>query len=172
MTGLLDNYSYWVNVIVRDGSGNKAVYEMEADTTVKHPRIYWTDIGSGKIQRSDLDGAVDSINDLVTTGLVSSYVIAVDPYYRKIYWTDSSNDKIQRSDFNGDNIEDVIIVLDRLYGIAVDYSYPNRYLYWTDAFNGKIYRAQVIPDQVSNANVYALPIAGLSNNRGIQIQEE
>ena len=39
-------------------------------------KIYWTDAGTGKIQRANLDGT--SVEDLVTTGLSDPVGIALD----------------------------------------------------------------------------------------------
>ena len=39
-------------------------------------KMYWTDFGTGKIQRADLDGS--NIEDLITTGLSSPLGIALD----------------------------------------------------------------------------------------------
>ena len=38
-------------------------------------KMYWTDPGTGKIQRADLDGS--GVEDVVTTGLVDPWGIAV-----------------------------------------------------------------------------------------------
>ena len=48
-------------------------------------RMYWTDVSTSKIQRSNLDGS--GVEDLVTTGLVGPGGIALDVSGGKMYWT-------------------------------------------------------------------------------------
>ena len=170
VTGLLDNYPYWVNVIIRDGSGNKAVYSAKANTTVKHPRIYWTDAGTQTIQCSDLNG--DNVENVITSGLTTPFAISVDPGARKIYWADSGTTppKIKRSDFDGSNVEELITSgLNQPFGIAVDYI--NSYLFWTDAFNDAVYRSP-LPPLTTDTIVYELlnnTNDGVDAPRGIDV---
>ena len=51
--------------------------------------IYWTDIGSGTIQRLDLDGGA-GVDDLVTSGVITPVDIALDLAGGKMYWTEAS----------------------------------------------------------------------------------
>ena len=72
--------------------------------------IFWTDSGTEKIQRANLDGS--DVQDLVTQGLVGDG-IALDVEGGKMYWTDSRYDrgwkgKIQRANLDGSNIEDLV----------------------------------------------------------------
>lgn len=86
-------------------------------------KIYWTDIGAGKIQRSDLDGS--DVEDLVvrtsrTEDSVSDFRgpqgLAIDPVAAKMYWVNIDPDepgnpdiaRIQRANLDGSAIEDVI----------------------------------------------------------------
>ena len=75
-------------------------------STPAHPFIYWTDYGTDKIQRANLDGS--NIVDLVTQGLESPDGIALDVAGGKMYWADYGTDKIQRANLDGSNIEDLI----------------------------------------------------------------
>ena len=59
--------------------------------------IYWTDPGTKKVQRSDLDGT--NVTDLVT-GLTDPYGISVTDY---IYWTDILDSTISRTDLDGNS---------------------------------------------------------------------
>ena len=73
--------------------------------------IFWTDWGTDKIQRANLDMAnleVSNVEDLVTKGLVSPSGIALDVVSGKMYWTDFSTEKIQRANLDGSNIEDLV----------------------------------------------------------------
>ena len=91
--------------------------------------IYWTDSGTGKIQRANLDGS--NVQDLVT-GLESPEYIAFDVAFGKMYWTDSGAGKIQRANLDGSNLEDLITGLVQPRGIALDV--VGRKMYWTDGF--------------------------------------
>ena len=102
--------------------------------------MYWTDTGTDKVQRANLDGS--NIEDIITTGLRTPTSIAVDLEGGKIYWTDSGTDKIQRSDFDGSNIEDLITTgLRTPTSIAVDL--VNNKMYWTDSGTDKVQRANL-----------------------------
>ena len=50
-------------------------------------KIYWTDIGAGKIQRANLDGS--AVEDILTVGAVfAPLAVALDVNGNKIYWTE------------------------------------------------------------------------------------
>ena len=94
-------------------------------------KMYWTDFGTDKIQRADLDGS--NVEDLVTTGLDIPFGIALDVRAGKMYWTDAGTDKIQRADLDGSNVEDLVTTgLGFPYRIALDLT--NSKMYWTDGF--------------------------------------
>lgn len=79
--------------------------------------MYWTDVGTDKIQRSNLDGS--DVEDLVT-GLTHPVGIALDVTAGgKMYWTDAGTDKIQWANLNGSNVEDFITGLDTPASIAL-----------------------------------------------------
>ena len=108
------------------------------------PKMYWTDVGTHKIQRANLDGS--NIEDLVTTGLIYPQGIALDLTGRKMYWTDGGTDKIQRANLDGSNIEDLIPTgltssPTGPEGIALDVA--GEKIYWTDFSTGKIQRANL-----------------------------
>ena len=91
-------------------------------------KIYWTDIDTDKIQRASLAGS--SVEDLVTSGLITPRGIALDLTGGKMYWADSGtccafDGKIQRADLDGSNVEDLITTgLSSPYGIALDLATP------------------------------------------------
>ena len=69
--------------------------------------IYWTDIGSSKIQRLDLDAGA-GVEDILTMGEVFTPVdIALDAAGGKLYWTEGTlaDFMIQRANLDGTNIE-------------------------------------------------------------------
>ena len=121
ITGLKPETTYEV----RANSG--AIHEATTNPTREleerelYLSIYWTDWGTDKIQRSNLDGS--NVEDLVTTGLENPYGIALDVAGGKMYWTDYGTDNIQRANLDGSNVEDLFtqgLVSPR--GIALEFS--------------------------------------------------
>jgi len=117
-------------------------------------KIYWADVGSDKIQRSNLDGS--SIEDLVT-GLNNPSGIALTA--DKIYWVNSGDDKIQRSNLDGSSIEDLITGLSDPFGIALS----TDKIYWTDVGSDKIQRSNLDGSSIEDL------IIGLTDPRGIAL---
>ncbi len=102
--------------------------------------MYWTDFGTKKIQRANLDGS--GIRDLITTGLGNLGYIALDTAGGKMYWTDSAFDMIQRANLNGSHIESLVTTgLGSPKGIALDVEAGK--MYWTDSVTHKIQRANL-----------------------------
>ena len=104
-------------------------------------KLYWTDWGTDKIQRADLDGS--NVEDLVSdAGLDGPDGLALDPSGGKIYWTNVGSNKIQRADLDGSNVEDLITSgLSVPYGLALDPSGGK--MYWTNRQTSKIQRADL-----------------------------
>lgn len=146
VTGLLDNVTYYVNVIVRDEVGNKALYEdhendLPSKTTVKIPRMFWTEQANERIRKSVLDGSPSAL-DAVNTGSGSfPRAIEVDNDNRKIYWTDVTLKKVQVSDFDGTSIQDVVLNTGTPTGIALDLDLG--FIYWVAGNNYKIYKTSM-----------------------------
>ncbi|MDE0684777.1 MAG: hypothetical protein OXI63_17805, partial [Candidatus Poribacteria bacterium] len=126
-------------------------------------KMYWTDSGTEKIQRANLDGS--NIEDIVT-GVKDPNGIALDVAGGKMYW--AGWDNIQRADLDGQNIEDLV----EPYIDIIEEDVASGKVYWTVGFNGKIQRAdlgQNIDDHVKScidniieeglAGVYPLGIA-------------
>ena len=101
-------------------------------------KMYWTNCGEGKIQRSNLDGT--NIEDLVT-GLGCPYHIDLNFSENKMYWTHWKSGKIQRADFNGTNLEDIVVGLGLPTGIALDML--NSKIYWADRRYDMIQRSNL-----------------------------
>ncbi len=123
-------------------------------------RMYWTNAGRDKIQRSNLDGS--GVEDLVTTGLSSPYGIALDVSGGKMYWTDRDTDKIQRSNLDGSGVEDLVTTgLEDPHGIALDVAGGK--MYWTDYGTEKIQRSNLdgsgVEDLVTTGLVIPFGIA-------------
>ena len=122
--------------------------------------IYWTDAGTNKIQRANLDGS--NVQDLVT-GLNSPSGIALDVVGSKMYWTDDNTTKIQRANLDGSNVQDLVTRgLHAPSGIALDVAGGK--MYWTDQGTAKIQRANL-----DGSNVQDLVTQGLSGPNGIAL---
>jgi hypothetical protein len=83
-------------------------------------KMYWTDIGTGKIQRANLDGS--GVEDLVTTGVKLPVRIALDLARGKVYWTEGSpaDFMISRANLDGTGGEFLITGLTSPSGIALE----------------------------------------------------
>ena len=78
--------------------------------------MYWTNEGSNKIQRANLDGS--NVEDLITTGLSHPGGIALDVGRGKMYWIDIRT-WIKHANLDGSNVENLIHT-GRLTAIALD----------------------------------------------------
>ena len=117
-------------------------------------KMYWTDRGTDKIQRANLDGS--GVEDLVTLGLDEPYGLALDLGVGKMYWTDLGTDKIQRANLDGSGVEDLVTSgLSFPYGLALDPDAGK--MYWTDWGTDKIQRANL-----DGSGVEDLVTSGLS----------
>ena len=115
------------------------------------PKMYWTDVGTHKIQRANLDGS--NIEDLITTGLIYPEGFALDIAGEKMYWADGGTDKIQRANLDGSNIENLISTgltssPTGPEGLALDVAGGK--IYWTDFSTGKIQRANLDGSNIEN----------------------
>jgi sugar lactone lactonase YvrE len=103
--------------------------------------MYWTDDGTGKIQRAALDGS--GVEDLVTSGVSSPLGIALDVAGGWMYWTDGDTGKIQRAALDGSGLVEDLVTPRGLFsssiGIALDVA--GGWMYWTDFGKAKIQRA-------------------------------
>ncbi len=114
-------------------------------------KIYWTDSGTGKIQRANLDGS--NIEDLVTlSGSRFPMGIALDLPVGKMYWATHNPNSIQRANLNGSDVEDLVTTgILGPQGIIVD---PvGRKVFWADQGSGRIMRASLDGSNVQAAVV-------------------
>ena len=117
------------------------------------PPIYWTDVGTDKIQRANLDGP--NVEDLVTQGLEGPIGLALDVAGGKMYWTDWGTDKIQCANLDGSDVKDLVTEGLRNPGsLALDVAGGK--MYWTDNGTDKIQRANL-----DGSNVKDLITTGL-----------
>ncbi len=128
-------------------------------------KLYWTDPGKQKIQRSNLDGS--DVEDLVTIGLDVPHSIALDVSGGKMYWPDAHpqrpGEKIQRSNLDGSAVEDLVTTgLLLPEGIALDVSGGK--MYWTDWGTEQIQRSNLDGSRVED-----LVTTGLESPDGIAL---
>ena len=117
-------------------------------------KLYWSDWGTDKIQRADLDGS--NVEDLVTgAGLNGPDGLSLDLAGGKIYWADAGTNKIQRANLDGSGVEDLVTGLGIPYGLALDLAGGK--MYWTNRQTGKIQRANL-----SGSGVEDLVTSGLT----------
>jgi hypothetical protein len=133
-------------------------FTVEGYAVASSAELYWTDDGTGTIQRSKLDGS--GIEDVVT-GLVNPFGIALDHAAGKIYWADSGNGRIQRANFDGSGLEDLVTGLGAPTGIALDIAGGR--IYWTDSGTQKIQRANLDGSAVEDL------VTGISELTGIAL---
>ena len=131
------------------GGGLDAILSLSGTPTLVPPppvggMMYWTDSGTDKIQRTNLDGTA-VIETLVTAadGLARPIGIALDlvntPHH--MYWTDGDTDKIRRATLAGDDVTDRLTGASDRVGLALDLI--NGKMYWADFLGGKIERANL-----------------------------
>jgi len=117
--------------------------------------IYWTDTGTGKIQRSDLDGS--NVTDMII-GLSSPTNIAVDATGGRIYWTDTSDNTIMSARLDGTGIDTIFAARPdwdpsdsepwNPRGIALDTAAGK--MYWTDTTYDTIQRSDLNGDNAES----------------------
>ena len=110
-------------------------------------KMYWTDYGTDKIQRANLNGS--NVEDLITTGLSFPCVIVLDVGRKKMYWTDYGTDKIQRANLDGSNVEDLITGI-ATKDLALDVGRGK--MYWTDTYV-YMYRKDDFTSRIQRANL-------------------
>ena len=108
-------------------------------------KIYWTDLGAGKVRRSNLDGS--GVEDLVT-GLSRPLGIALDGAAGKMYWAAADLGKIQRSNIDGSDVEDVVTGLSEPEGIALDLAAGK--MYWNDSGTDRVQRSNLDGSQMED----------------------
>ncbi len=139
-----------------------AVHTVGAPLTA--PQIFWTDEGTGKIQRANLDGS--NVTDIVTGVTPSKLGLAVDPTAEKLYFADLSGptSRIRRSNLDGSDIEDLIdtgadapdaIILDRSAG----------HMYWSQ-FNINFGQSRIRRADFDGTNIVDI-VTGLTAPVGL-----
>ena len=138
-----------VNVSGESNTGNNcsSAVTVTVPGTVTQPepqpgasKLYWSDWGTDKIQRANLDGS--GVEDLISgAGLNGPDGLSLDLAGGKIYWADAGTNKIQRANLDGSNVEDLVTGLGIPYGLALHMAGGK--MYWTNRQTGKIQRANL-----------------------------
>ena len=168
---ITDGEVYWstgdtIKRASRDGIGDTEELVVELSEALDialdlaGEKMYWADLGTGKIQRANLDGT--GVEDLVVS-LEAPFGIALDVMAGKIYWADVGAD-IQRANLDGSDVEDLVTVLESPTGLAIDTTAGK--IYWTDGGTEKIQRANL-----DGTNIEDLVTTGLEQPQWIVIDE-
>ena len=125
--------------------GSWVIEELGGIVDLQAPPIFWTDRGTDKIQRMNLDGT--NIEDIITIerGILGG--IALDVAGSKMYWTDwGFPSGIQCANLDGSNAQTLVNIDDDPWDIALDVAEGK--VYWTvdrigEDGQGKIQRANL-----------------------------
>jgi hypothetical protein len=100
--------------------------------------MYWTDYGSGDIQRANFDGTGQTT---LVSGLSGPGGIALDLSGGKMYWTDQNAGEILRANLDGTGQQILVQNLPGPDVIALDIAGGR--MYWTDFSGGDVRRANL-----------------------------
>ena len=100
--------------------------------------MYWTDVGTDRIERASMDGTGRRV--LHNTGLSAVYGLTLDYDTQTLYWADYTNNRIEKSSVDGTNR--VLVVSSGVsdpYGIT----FFDGNLYYVDSSLSRIFRVNV-----------------------------
>ncbi|KAA3618958.1 MAG: T9SS C-terminal target domain-containing protein [Calditrichaeota bacterium] len=140
-------------------------------------KMYWTNFGEGKIQRSDM--AEGSSPEDVLTGLSGPAGLAIDTVAKRIFWAEMNRHQIKSADLDGGN--DSLLVAGLSYPNYLSiYPAKNR-MAWTEMGSGKIKSANLDGSEIFDYGVTAIaptgviiepsPISSVSGNENVQIPQ-
>ena len=112
-----------------------------------HSWMYWTDVGTDRIERATMDG--NSRTTLHSTGLSNVYGLTLDYQNQMLYWVDYSNNRIERSSVTGSNRTVLSTSLRDPWAVT----YYRGMLYWTDLYYDRIYSISVVNSPASIVQV-------------------
>lgn len=93
-------------------------------------KVYWSDNGSKKVQRSNLDGT--GIEDILESFVTSPVAVALDLTAGKIYWSDGA--RLLRVNLDGSGSEFLLTTTVAINQIALDTNAGK--IYWTQGYGG------------------------------------
>lgn len=102
-------------------------------------KMYWTDAGTGKIQRANLDGT--DVTDLVPDGNGFLADLELDLDAGKMYWSDVGYGAIRRANLDGTDVQDVCSGAYTPYYLELDTAGGK--IYWGEAQNTMIHRVNM-----------------------------
>ena len=144
---ITDSKEGFVSVRIDPSTHDKLVVNDISDLTsltVDENYLYWTDAGTQKIQRANLDGS--NVTDLVTSADGLDQPSGLTIYNNQLYWIESST--IKRAEIDGSLPIDLVTSadgLDQPSGLTI----YNDQLYWTE--NSTIKRTHL---QMGPRNIY------------------
>lgn len=124
--------------------------------------MYWTDIGTDRIERSTMDGNFRTV--LHSSGLSTVYGLTLDYQNQTLYWVDYSNNRIEKSSVTGSNRVVVRTGLRDPWGVT----YHAGRLYWTDWYYDRIYSTSA----TSPSSITTLTSSLGGNPNGIHVLTE
>lgn len=91
--------------------------------------VFWTDVILEMIRKKDVSSG--TVEDVISTGVISPDGLACDWVGLKLYWTDADNDRIEVSELNGTSRKVLVWEeIDQPRAVTLD---PRRgYLFWSD----------------------------------------
>ena len=125
--------------------------------------MYWTDVGTDRIERATMDG--NSRTVLHSTGLNTVYGLTLDFQSQTLYWADFSSNRIESSSVSGSNRRTIVSSLWDPWAIT----FYGGMLYWTDTYYDRIYSFSVSTSPSSIIQV--TPYLG-TNPRDIRVVSE
>ena len=124
--------------------------------------MYWTDTGSGKIQRANLDGS--GIEDVVS-GLSSPRGIALDVAGGKIYWAEEGGDgdpRIRRGNLDGTGVVVDLVTTGLSSTTEIELDIPAGKMYWADHSTSRVQRSNLdgseVEDLVTDGSPYGIAL--------------
>ena len=151
---------YDVTYRVADEDGDAA--SLSFTIAVHYGAIFWTDVETRKIRRSNVDGS--GVVDLLTFGEGEPHGITVNGADEKLYWTDCGTGTVQRGNLDGSGVEELVTGLGCPRGIVLEAAAGK--MYWTeDGWRG----ADIRRANLDGTSVEVLVSSGQEGNRDIAL---
>jgi DNA-binding beta-propeller fold protein YncE len=123
----------------------------------ENKKMYWTNFGQGKIQRSDM--AQNAIPEDIVTGLNGPSGLAIDSESGKIFWTELNGYQIKSADLNGENVAVILSEVPYPNYIAVNATLGR--IAWTELGTGKVKSANLDGTKIFDYNVHTAAPSGI-----------
>ena len=105
-----------------------------AELAAAQGRVFWTDSGSGRIERANADGS----ERITLIDGITPVAIVIRAGW--IYWSERSPARIRRAELDGTNIVD-LITTDLVDPHDIELDWRNQKIVWTEPIAGRIRRA-------------------------------